>query len=296
MTASAPPKVRFRKTGKTFLVRNANQQRTQEFTAVESISLDIRAGEFFVLVGPSGCGKSTLLDMLGGLSRPTSGEVLVDGKEVTGPGMDRGIVFQQYALFPWRTALENIEFGLESIIPDRKLRRERAQSFLELVGLQTFAGHYPHELSGGMKQRIAIARSLAYDPEILLMDEPFAALDAQTREDLQGELVQIWKRTGKTVLFITHSIEEALVLGQRVGVMSAHPGRILKVFDIPEEFREGAQDVRFLPEFTRIRHEIWSLLQRETGKARESALVPERPITADHPSLIDPEEIIAHVP
>ena len=189
----------------------------------------MRPGEFLALVGPSGCGKSTLLDLLGGLTVPTSGRILFDGRPIEGPARDRGIVFQQYALFPWRTAAQNVEFGLDIAVLKARQRREIARHYLDLVGLTAFADRYPHELSGGMKQRVAIARSLAYDPEVLLMDEPFAALDAQTREMLQGELLRIWRATGKTIIFITHGIDEAVVLGQRVSLMTSRPCRIKHV-------------------------------------------------------------------
>lgn len=167
----------------------------QPISALKDINLEVNQGEFMVIVGPSGCGKSTLLDLLAGLTKPSSGQILLDGKAITGPNLDRGIVFQQYALFPWKTTLANVEFGLEAKGVPRKERREKALAFLHLVGLKGFENRYPHEISGGMKQRVAIARSLAYDPEVLLMDEPFAALDAQTRETLQSELLRIWEAT-----------------------------------------------------------------------------------------------------
>lgn len=169
-------KIRFEHVRKEFLVRGKDGRPAQGFTALDDITLDARAGEFLALVGPSGCGKSTLLDLLGGLTRPSSGRILLDGKVIEGPARDRGIVFQQYALFPWRTAAQNVEFGLDIAGLKTKERRERALHYLDLVGLSGFADRYPHELSGGMKQRVGIARSLAYDPEVLLMDEPFAAL------------------------------------------------------------------------------------------------------------------------
>jgi NitT/TauT family transport system ATP-binding protein len=191
-------KISFERVRKEFVTRGEGGRPPDRFTALEDITLEVRSGEFLALVGPSGCGKSTLLDLLGGLTTPTSGRILLDGRPITGPGRDRGIVFQQYALFPWRTAAENVEFGLDIAGLKAKQRYEIARHFLDLVGLSGFANRYPHELSGGMKQRVAIARSLAYDPEVLLMDEPFAALDAQTRETLQGELLRIWRATGKT--------------------------------------------------------------------------------------------------
>ena len=255
-------------------VKNVGQvfkTRSQDVVALDDVSLEVKPGRFVVLVGPSGCGKSTLLDLLGGLTTPTSGRIQLDGRPITGPGRDRGIVFQQYALFPWRTAAQNVEFGLDIAGLKARQRHEIAEHFLDLVGLSGFADRYPHELSGGMKQRVAIARSLAYDPEVLLMDEPFAALDAQTRETLQGELLRIWRATGKTIVFITHGIDEAVVLGQRVAVMTSRPGRIKQVIDIPEVLRSEAEDVRALPEFGEVRHEVWSLLREEVQKAQQLA-------------------------
>jgi len=236
-------------------------------TALDDVSLDIADGTFLSLVGPSGSGKSTLLDLLGGLATPTSGEVLIDGEPVRGPGLDRGVVFQQYALFPWRTARANVEFGLEGGRLGKRQRAERAREYLSLVGLSGFEDRYPHELSGGMKQRVAIARSLAYDPAVLLMDEPFAALDAQTREQLQDELLRIWRRTGKTIVFVTHGIDEAVYLGQRVAVLTSRPGRLKAVVDVDLGDRTG--DVRSDPAFGRQRHRLWELLHDEVRKAAE---------------------------
>jgi NitT/TauT family transport system ATP-binding protein len=263
--------IRFDNVSKVFRTRQHG-----DFTALEGIDLDIRGGEFISLVGPSGCGKSTLLDLLGGLQKADTGRVLIDGEEVTGPGLDRGIVFQQYALFPWRTAQANIEFGLEAKGIGRRDRRDRAREYLHLVGLDGFGDRYPHQLSGGMKQRVAIARSLAFDPEVLLMDEPFAALDAQTRESLQDELLRIWEKTGKTIVFITHGIEEAVYLGQRVAVMTSRPGRIKQIIDIPIADRTAREDLRSDPEFVRYRHEIWSLLHAEVEKAQRFELTTPR--------------------
>ncbi|MBP1135280.1 NitT/TauT family transport system ATP-binding protein [Arthrobacter sp. PvP023] len=270
------PKISLRNVTKEFAVRQGKGTRKQAgpsvLTALDDLTLDVAAGEFLTLVGPSGSGKTTLLDLLAGLSRPTSGSVLVDGKEVTGPGQDRAVVFQQYALFPWRTASANVSIGLEGSGLSRKERAAKASEFLDLVGLAGFEDRYPHELSGGMKQRVAIARSLAYEPDILLMDEPFAALDAQTREQLQDELLRIWKATGKTIVFITHGIDEAVYLGQRVAVLSARPGRLKEFVDIniPDRDGDGEGDVRSHPAFVEHRHQVWSLLHDEVKLAQDS--------------------------
>jgi NitT/TauT family transport system ATP-binding protein len=265
------PKITFEGVSKSFNIRQETRGRSGDaavFTALQDINLAIPEGEFFVVVGPSGCGKSTLLDIAAGLTAPSAGRVLLDGRPVTGPGLDRAVVFQQYALLPWRTARANIELSLEAEGIPRRERTERARQFLDLVGLLRFENRYPHELSGGMKQRVAIARSLAHDPAVLLMDEPFAALDAQTRESLQAQLRQIWEKAGKTVIFITHGIEEAVYLGQRVGVMTSRPGRIKQIIDVPLDVRNEANDPRASAEFVRLRHEIWSLLHDEVAEAQ----------------------------
>ncbi|WP_028560431.1 ABC transporter ATP-binding protein [Paenibacillus pinihumi] len=262
-------KISIRHVQKSFRIRRSPGQHSEHQHALSDIHLEVRQGEFMVIVGPSGCGKSTLLDLLAGLTRPDSGQLLLDGKEIAGPDLDRGIVFQQYALFPWKTALANVEFGLEAKGISRRERRETARHYISLVGLSGFEHRYPYELSGGMKQRVAIARSLAYDPEVLLMDEPFAALDAQTRETLQSELLRIWEATGKTIIFITHGIDEAVYLGQRVAVMSSRPGRIKQIVDIPFQSRRNEEDLRSNPEFVRLRHEIWELLKDEVSRAQE---------------------------
>ncbi|MGW5415253.1 ABC transporter ATP-binding protein [Actinomadura geliboluensis] len=257
--------------GKTFPVRGGGA-----FTALDGLDLDVAEGEFLVVVGPSGCGKSTLLDLIGGLARPTAGRVAIDVAEVTGPALDRAVVFQQYALFPWRTALRNVEFGLEAKGLRRRERADIARRHLDLVGLSGFEDRYPHELSGGMKQRVAIARSLAYDPEVLLMDEPFAALDAQTRDSLQDELLRIWKATGKTVVFITHGIDEAVYLGGRVAVLTSRPGRVKEVVDIDLGPRDAHEDLRSSPEFAAHRHRVWSLLKDEVRAAQAPAVPAPR--------------------
>ena len=260
--------IRLEGLGKTFPVRGGDT-----FTALDGVDLEVADGEFLVVVGPSGCGKSTLLDLISGLTKPTAGRVLLDGAPVTGPGLDRTIVFQQYALLPWRTALRNVEFALEARPRldrlGRRARAEQAREHLALVGLSGFEDRYPHELSGGMRQRVAIARALASDPKVLLMDEPFAALDAQTRDGLQEELLRIWRRTGTTVVFITHSIDEAVFLGQRVAVMTSRPGRVKEVVDVRLGDRTAQDDVRSSPEFAAYRHEVWSLLRDEVTVSRD---------------------------
>jgi NitT/TauT family transport system ATP-binding protein len=262
-------KISFRQVAKDFARKDARANGQAAFTALEDIDLDVHDGEFMVIVGPSGCGKSSLLDLLAGLTKPSHGEILLDGKPITGPGLDRGVVFQQYALFPWRTALGNVEFGLEAKhLPPRQCK-EIARDYLARVGLSGFEDRYPHELSGGMKQRVAIARSLAYDPDVLMMDEPFAALDAQTRELLQGELLTLWEKTRKTIVFITHGIDEAVYLGQRVAIMTSRPGRIKQIIEIPPELRSLGKDLRASPEFGRIRNEVWDLLREEVLAAQE---------------------------
>ncbi len=200
--------------------------------ALRDINLSVGENEFVCLVGPSGCGKTTLLRIIAGLDRPTDGEVLLDGKLIVGPGPLRGMVFQEYSLFPWRTVLDNVAFGLELRGVSKEARLARARSYLKTVGLEAFEASYPHELSGGMKQRVAIVRALVNDPKALLMDEPFGALDAQTRNVMQSELLRIWQEKKKTVVFVTHSMDEAIYLGDRVVIMSARPGMISDIIDI----------------------------------------------------------------
>jgi NitT/TauT family transport system ATP-binding protein len=223
-----------------------------EIEALAPIDLAIPKGEFVCMIGASGCGKSTLLRIIAGFEEPTTGDVSVDGKVITGPGSDRGMVFQDYALFPWMTVRQNISFGpRQRQLPRAEIDRT-TNEFVRLVGLERFADRYPNQLSGGMKQRVAIARVLANDANILLMDEPFGALDALTREQLQNELLQIWKRTGVNTIFVTHSVEEAVLLADRVLVMSAGPGRIDSDFriDLPRP-----RDVSS-PEFNALRRDI----------------------------------------
>lgn len=245
-----------------YKIKESDGSGVTEFVAIKQFDLTVKQGEFLAIVGPSGCGKSTFLDMVAGLTKPNSGEIFIDGKLITGPALDRGIVLQGYALFPWRTVQKNVEFGLEIKKIPAKERQEISKRFIEMVGLEKFADRYPHELSGGMKQRVAIARALAYDPEVLLMDEPFAALDAQTREILQEELLRIWETTKKTVIFVTHGIDEAVFLADRVAVMTANPGTLKEIVEIDLP-RPRDNSVRSSAEFGWFRHKIWELLQGE---------------------------------
>ncbi|HWR57069.1 MAG TPA: ABC transporter ATP-binding protein [Negativicutes bacterium] len=238
-------------------------KRKERFVAIEDFSLDVENGEFVTIVGPSGCGKSTLLNLIAGLSAPDAGEILIDGQRITGPALDRGFVMQSYALFPWRTVVQNIQFGLEIQKVNKKERDRIADEYLELIGLTGFGNRYPYELSGGMQQRVAIARALAYNPKILLMDEPFAAVDAQTRELLQEELLRIWEKTRKTIIFITHSIDEAVFLAQRVAVMSENPGRIKEVIKIDLPYPRKRGDIKLSPNFNWLTNKVWRSLHNQ---------------------------------
>jgi NitT/TauT family transport system ATP-binding protein len=231
---------------------------------LHGFDLSVREGEFLALLGPSGCGKSTFLNVLAGLAPQTSGELTVDDEPVGAARRKLGFVFQGYALFPWRTVRKNVETGLEIRGMKRAQRRSEAERFLRLVGLLDFADHYPHQLSGGMRQRVAIARVLAYGPEILLMDEPFGALDAQTRETLQQELLGIWEQSAKTVVFVTHSIDEAIFLADRVAIMGRGPGRVKEILDVDLP-RPRAASIRHSPEFPALRQRAWTSLGLELG-------------------------------
>jgi NitT/TauT family transport system ATP-binding protein len=246
-TTSTLPKISLRGVGKRF----------DDFIALGSVDLDIADNEFVTVVGPSGCGKSTLLNILAGLEEPTSGDALVEGRHVEGPGPERGVIFQQYALFPWLTVRQNVEFGLRTARVGKEERRRRADHYLELVGLKAFADALPKTLSGGMKQRCAIARAYAADPAILLMDEPFGAVDALTRVKLQEQLLDTWSAERRTVLFITHDVDEAVFLANRVIVMAAKPGRIQEIVDVDLPYPR-TEDLRLSPEFTALRNRVWS--------------------------------------
>ena len=242
--------------------------RNGEMVALNGVDLDIHENEFVCVVGPSGCGKSTLLNIIGGLENPTEGQVLVDGKPVQGPGPDRGIVFQQYALFPWLTVEKNVQFGLKLQGKSNEEAEEIARKYLKMVDLEGFAKAYPKELSGGMKQRVAIARAYAVNPKVLLMDEPFGALDAQTRTQLQQELLNTWEKEQKTCFFITHDVEEAIILAQRCVIMSARPGRIKKIIDIDIPYPR-TQETRMSQRFTELKNEIWGEVYKEYLEVRK---------------------------
>lgn len=247
---------------------NNNGTVSNEIEVLNGADLSLREGEFLALVGPSGCGKSVLLDIIAGLTDPTSGKVYMDGKPIEVPNIKTGYVFQQYALFPWRNALSNIEFGLETQGMPREERTNVAKKLLTKFGLSDFWDRFPYQLSGGMQQRVAIARALATNPEVLLMDEPFAALDAQTREILQNELLRILENTPTTVIFVTHSIDEAVFLADRVAVMTARPGSIKQLIEIDLPSPRGG-DIRSSAEFADNRHKVWAALKEEVLKAQK---------------------------
>ncbi|MBZ5544843.1 MAG: ABC transporter ATP-binding protein [Acidobacteriia bacterium] len=234
-------------------------------TALEDISLEIQEGEFLCVVGPSGCGKSTLLNLIAGLDRPTSGDIWKDSAPVDGPGTDRIVIFQELGLFPWLTVLENVEFGLRMQGVSKAQRREQSRRYLRMVHLSSFESSYVHQLSGGMKQRVALARSLVTEPDVLLMDEPFAALDAQTRDLLHEEMERIWAETRKTIVFVTHNVREAVRLGGRVIVLSFRPGRIKSQFTITLPRPRHLED----PELALTAREVLAQLKEEINKAVE---------------------------
>jgi NitT/TauT family transport system ATP-binding protein len=235
----------------------------RDVAALEDISLRFASNDFVCLLGPSGCGKSTLLNIIAGFEKPSTGQAIVDGKPVDAPGADRGVVFQQPTLMPWLPVWENVAFHLRLQGKSRAERRERAQTYIDLVGLGGFERHYPAELSGGMSQRVGIARALLMNPRVILMDEPFAALDAQTKLDMQEELVAIWQRHRGTIVFVTHSVDEALVLGNRIAVMTRRPGRIRDfiVFDLPRP-----RDVTG-PEFNDMKRHVLALIREQASRS-----------------------------
>ncbi|MGI6226226.1 MAG: ABC transporter ATP-binding protein [Peptococcales bacterium] len=258
--AQAPIKLQIDNVSKVFGTNN------NQVIALDKTTFDVKEGEFVTILGPSGCGKSTILRIIAGLTDTSSGKALLDGKEITSPGKDRGMVFQTYTLFPWLTVQENIEFGLELKNIPKKERAEIALHYLDLIGLKGFENHYPKNLSGGMKQRVAIARALANDPEILLMDEPFGALDAQTRAIMQEVLLNAWQESKKTILFVTHDVEEAIFLGDTIYVMTARPGRLKKKIPVPLE-RPRVFEMKNSPIFLEKKQELLALIRKESLKA-----------------------------
>jgi NitT/TauT family transport system ATP-binding protein len=237
--------------------------------ALKNIDLAVREGEFVSIVGPSGCGKSTLLYMLGGFVPPSSGRLLADGEPIDAPGIDRGIVFQEYALFPWLTVFDNIAYGLEMTGMPAAKREKAVEHYISLIGLKGFERRYPRELSGGMKQRVALARTFAYEPSILLLDEPFGALDSLTRETMQDELLRLWRTTGKTIVMVTHDVGEAVYLSNRVCVMSQRPGRIVDEFPIDLNRGGAREDVVLSDAYTAIHNAVWVSVRRQVTHAPE---------------------------
>jgi NitT/TauT family transport system ATP-binding protein len=250
------PAVEIRRVNKSFPRQGGDDM----LHVLNDVELTLQERTFTCLVGPSGCGKSTLLRIVDGLMAPDAGDVVIGGQRVTAPSLDRGFVFQGFNLLPWRTVLANIEFGLENLGVKKEDRRPRAMEVLKLVQLDGFENYYPGQLSGGMQQRVGLARALAVDPSMLLMDEPFGSVDDQTRMLLQEELLNIWERDQKTVIFVTHDIEEALFLGDQIVVMCARPSRISRVVDVPFG-RPRRDDVRGSPEMARLKQEIWDELR-----------------------------------
>jgi len=242
-------------------LRKVYMTRRATVTALDGLDFVARRGEFVSIVGPSGCGKSTLLYILAGFVEATAGGVTVDVKPIRGPDPSRGIVFQEFALFEWKTVLGNIAYGLAEQGVGRRERTEKARRYVELVKLAGFERHFPKELSGGMKQRVALARTLIVDPDILLMDEPFGAVDAQTRIVLQQELLEIWERSGKTVVFVTHSVDEALHLSDRVYVLSGRPARVREIVDVDLPRPRDPEAILALPEYSRLHRRIWAQLR-----------------------------------
>ena len=244
-------------------VRKTYTKNGSTLEILDVASFAVREGEFVTIIGPSGCGKSTFLHIMGGFIPHDSGTIRVYGAEVKGPGPDRGMMFQEFALFPWKTVAGNVAWGLEAQNFPRQRREEIVARYLDMTGLSDFRNHYPAELSGGMKQRVALARVLAFDPKVLLMDEPFGALDAQTRETMQEEVTRIWERTRKTIVFVTHDIEEAVFLGDRVIVLSARPGRIREEvkIDLP---RPRSLEIKKSIQCHEYRNRIWDLIRSES--------------------------------
>jgi nitrate/nitrite transport system ATP-binding protein len=267
--------------GKRDWMSRLQRRASLDFVAIEDINLDIAPNTFVSIIGPSGCGKSTLLNIIAGLSQPTSGTVLTNGMPISGPGPDRGVVFQNYGLMPWMTVLENIRFAIETVNPKLSVSRQKAiaQEYIDLVGLRGAEGKHPHELSGGMKQRVGIARALAIDPQFLLMDEPFGALDALTRGFLQDEVERIWEQQRKTVILITHSIEEALLLSDKIVMMTRGPAaQIAQILDVPFPRPRHRETLDQHPAYHQLKAEMELHLSRETRAVEESRI--RKPVTS----------------
>ncbi|MET7402712.1 ABC transporter ATP-binding protein [Dactylosporangium sp. NPDC005572] len=245
------------------------------YIALDGVDLTVRAGEFVSVVGPSGCGKSTLLGLISGLARPQSGKVEIFGRRVAGVRKDVGFIFQKDALLPWRTALQNVMLPLRFRRVPAREAEERGRAWLGRVGLAKFASYYPHQLSGGMRKRVSIAATLVYEPDVLLLDEPFSALDVQTRALMENDLLDLWSLNRPTVLFITHDLEEAVGLSDRVVVMSAGPGRMIGEHEIPLARPRDLLEVRFDPAFTELHHQIWEQLRDEVGRAQNPSMLTQ---------------------
>jgi len=258
--AKREPMVEIQKVSKSF--HKTVKDNTAEIKALADVSLSIRENEFISIIGPSGCGKTTLLKIIDGLIPYDSGAILINGNKISSPGPDRAVVFQTFALLPWRTVLANVEFSLELRRVAKEERTSIARDYLKRVGLEDFEHHYPHELSGGMQQRAGLARALAVNPMILLMDEPFGSVDAQTRQLLQEELLELWQREQKTVIFITHSMDEAVYLSDRVVIMTPRPGRVAEILDVPLPRPRIADDVCRDPKFADLTNYIWDSLKK----------------------------------
>jgi NitT/TauT family transport system ATP-binding protein len=252
--------VEIRDVGKSF--QKTVKQSTAEIKALAEVNFSVRENEFISIIGPSGCGKTTLLKMIDGLIPCDRGEIVINGKKVSAPGPDRALVFQAFALLPWRTVLANVEFSLELRQIPKAKRTDIARNYLKRVGLDEFENHYPHELSGGMQQRAGLARALVVNPMILLMDEPFGSVDAQTRQLLQEELLDLWQREQKTVVFVTHSMDEAVYLSDRVVVMTPRPGKVAEVLDVPLPRPRIADEVRRDRKFVDLTNYIWDSLKK----------------------------------
>jgi NitT/TauT family transport system ATP-binding protein len=263
---NAPVRVRFDNVSVEFPTAHGPMK------VLDDVSFDIRQGEFVSIIGPSGCGKTTLMNILGGFVEPTHGKVLLDGQPVKGPGPDRGVIFQEYGVFPWLTVRQNIEFGLKlgAGRTSAAEREEIVQRYMKLMGLADFANHFPKHLSGGMRQRLAIARAYAVRPQFLLMDEPFGALDAQTRSAMQDLLLEVLQSEGKTVLLITHSVEEAIYLSSRIVVVTARPAKVRTIIDVPFGYPR-AENVHEDPRFGELRAHIRDLVMQEyAAQARQA--------------------------